>query len=137
MLLSHTIEDALEIGPENSGETVTRAQINTNFVKNVAQDAPIVFLLGCSTGVADEELMSFAGRFRDQGAALVVGTITPVMGERSAGVVKAVVEKLARKRTQPTRFGEIMRDVRRDLLSRGELTALCATSFGDASWLVS
>jgi hypothetical protein len=137
VLLSHTVDDALEIGPEKSGETATVAQINSKFVKKLAQDAPVVFLLGCTTGVADDKLVSFVGRFRDQGAALVVGTITPVLGERSAAVVKAVVAKLAQKRTQPARFGELMRDARRDLLSRGELTALCATSFGDASWLVS
>lgn len=137
VLLSHTLNDALEIGPENSGERATVAQINGKFVKKLAQDAPIVFLLGCTTGVADDQLVSFVGRFRDKGAAIVVGTITPVLGERSAAVVKAVAAKLEKKRTQPTSFGELMLDVRRDLLARGELTALCATSFGDASWLVS
>jgi hypothetical protein len=137
VLLSHTVDDALEIGPENSGEIATLAQINSRFVKKLPQDAPIVFLLGCTTGVADNTLVSFVGRFRDQGAALVVGTITPVLGERSAAVVKAVVAKLAQKKAQPARFGELMRDARRELLSRGELTALCATSFGDASWLIS
>jgi hypothetical protein len=137
VLLSHTVEGALEIGPANSGEIATLAHINSKFVKKLAQEAPIVFLLGCETGVADDKLVSFVGRFRDQGAAVVIGTITPVLGERSAAVVKAVVAKLAQKRAQPVRFGELMRDARRDLLSRGELTALCATSFGDASWLVS
>jgi hypothetical protein len=136
VLLSHTANDALEIGPEDSGEIATLAQINTRFVKKGDHDAPIVFLLGCTTGVADDKLLSFAGRFRDQGAAIVVGTITPVLGERSAAVVKAVVAKLAQKRLKPARFGELMRKARRDLLSRGEITALCATSFGDASWLV-
>jgi hypothetical protein len=136
VLLSHTVNDALEIGPENSGEMVALAQINSKFVKKLGQDAPIVFLFGCTTGVADDKLVSFVGRFRDQGAAVVVGTITPVLGERSAAVLQAVVAKLVQKRTRPARFGELMRDARRDLLSRGELTALCATSFGDASWRV-
>jgi hypothetical protein len=136
VLLSHTVEDALEIGPEDSGERATVAQINSKFVKTLTKDAPIVFLLGCETVVADDKLVSFVGRFRDQGAALVVGTITPVLGEHSAAVVKAVVAKLAQKRDHPASFGELMRDARRDLLSKGELTALCATSFGDASWLV-
>jgi hypothetical protein len=137
VLLSHTVDDALEIGPEDSGERATLAQINSRFVKKLAQDAPIVFLLGCDTAVSDDKLVSFVGRFRDQGAALVVGTITPVLGEHSAAVVKAVISKLAQKRERPASFGELMRDARRDLLSKGELTALCATSFGDASWLVS
>ncbi len=137
VLLSHTVDDSLEIGAENSGERATVAQINSKFVKKLAQDAPIVFLLGCTTGVAEDTLVSFVGRFRDQGAALVVGTITPVLGERSAEVVRAVVERVTQKREKPVRFGDLMRDARRDLLSRGELTALCAASFGDASWYVS
>jgi hypothetical protein len=136
VLLSHTVDDALEIGPEDSGERATVAQINTRYVKKLAGDAPIVFLLGCDTAVADDKLVSFVGRFRDQGAALVVGTITPVLGERSAAVVRTVVAKLAQRRRHPASFGELMRDARRELLSKGELTALCATSFGDASWLV-
>jgi hypothetical protein len=136
VLLSHTVDDALEIGPEDSGERATVAQINGKYVKSLAQDAPIVFLLGCDTAIADDRLVSFVGRFRDQGAALVVGTITPVLGEHSAAVVKAVVAKLAQQRPHPISFGELMRDTRRELLSKGELTALCATSFGDASWLV-
>jgi len=136
VLLSHTVDKALEIGPEDSGERATVAQVNGNFVKKATQDAPIVFLLGCDTAVADDEIYSFVGRFRDQGAALVVGTITPVLGERSADVVKAIVAQLAKKRRKPQRFGEIMRDARREMLARGKLTALCATSFGDATWLV-
>jgi hypothetical protein len=136
VLLSHTVDDALEIGPENTGDRATLAQINSKYVKKLPQDAPIVFLLGCTTAVADDALASFVGRLRDQGAALVVGTITPVLGERSAEVVKAVVAKLVEEKPQPMRFGELMRSARCDLLLKGELTALCATSFGDASWFV-
>lgn len=136
VLLSHTVNDALEIGPENTGDRATLAQINSRYVKKLPQDAPIVFLLGCTTAVADDALASFVGRLRDQGAALVVGTITPVLGERSAEVVKAVVAKLVEQKPKPMRFGELMRSARCDLLLKGELTALCATSFGDASWFV-
>jgi hypothetical protein len=130
------VNKALEIGPEDSGQRATVAQVNQNFVKTTAEDAPIVFLLGCDTAVADDEIYSFVGRFRDQGAALVVGTITPVLGERSAEVVKAILAQLAKRRREPARFGELMRDARREMLARGKLTALCATSFGDATWLI-
>lgn len=136
VLLSHTVENALEIGPENSGQRATAAMINRQFVKKLPQDAPIVFLLGCSTAVADRQLTSFVARLRDQGAALVVGTITPVLGERSAVVVKSVVKKLAATREHAIPFGVLMRETRRELLANGELTGLCAAAFGDASWLV-
>jgi hypothetical protein len=137
VLLSHTVEKSLEIGAENSGQRATVAQINSRYVKKRVEDTPIVFLFGCDTAVADDQIYSFVGRFRTQGAALVVGTITPVLGERSAAVVRTIVAKLAQKRARAEPFGELMRDARRELLARGELTALCATSFGDATWSVS
>ncbi len=143
VLLSHTVTDAgpaaLEIGPERAGERRTLGQVNEKLIKVAEADAPVVFLLGCDTALAERELHSFVARFRDRGAAVVVGTITPVRGESAAAVVRALVGELrAAGRPGPVRlrFGEVVRSARRRLLAGGELTALCAASFGDADWLV-
>jgi hypothetical protein len=144
VLLSHTVEEegplSIEIGAEKAGERRTLAQINEKLVKKLRDDAPIVLLLGCDTGVAESDLTTFVGRFRDKGAAVVVGTITPVLGEHSAAVVEALLGEInaaaAGRRGTRTRFGDIMLDVRRQLLAQGELTALCVAAFGDADWRV-
>jgi hypothetical protein len=141
VLLSHTITTqgplAIQIGPPKGGEKRTIAQITEKVVRRDDAHKPIVILLGCDTA-AESELTTFVGRFRHQGAAVVVGTITPVLGEHSAKVVRALLAKLAKAAASDDaprpRFGELMRDVRRELLAEGELTALCATSFGDADW---
>ena len=136
VLLSHTTEEqsaaALEIG---KGETCLGVQLLPTFVRASDEDAPIVLLLGCETAVTDE-LQSFVSRFQDLGAALVVGTTASVLGERAAPVAQAVATEIAAaaKRKKPIAAGDLITSLRRKLLAKGELTALCLTAFGDAGW---
>ena len=136
VLLSHTTEEqsaaALEIG---EGETCLGVQLLPTFVRSSDEDAPIVLLLGCETAVTDE-LQSFVARFQDLGAALVVGTTASVLGQRAAPVARAVATEIAAaaKRKKPIAAGELITSLRRKLLAKGELTALCLTAFGDAGW---
>jgi hypothetical protein len=147
VLLSHTTQDAprsLEIGPDGTNDPARAerralGQVNQKLVKARQQDTPVLFLLGCDTAVADRQLYSFVAGFRDAGAAVVIGTITPVHGELAAAVVETLVDQLAtaaKRKHRTVRFGELMRDGRRMLLRKGQLTALSAASFGDADWLV-
>ena len=136
VLLSHTTEEqsaaALEIG---DGETCLGVQLLPTFVRASDEDAPIVLLLGCETAVTDE-LQSFVSRFQDLGAALVVGTTASVLGQRAAPVARAVASEIAAaaKRKQPIAAGDLITSLRRKLLAKGELTAICLTAFGDAGW---
>jgi hypothetical protein len=138
-LLSHTTEEqeqaALEIGPTN--ETCLAAQLNPGYVHITAEDAPmpIVLLLGCETAVTDG-LQSFVAYFQDFQAGLVVGTTASVLGQRAAPVARAIATELAAAsaRSKPISAGELMTRMRRKLLAKGELTALCLTAFGDAGW---
>jgi hypothetical protein len=136
VLLSHTTKEqaaaALEIG---DGETCLGVQLLPNFVRSSEDDAPIVLLLGCETALTDE-LQTFVSRFQDLGAALVVGTTASVLGERAATVARAVAAEIASaaKRRKPVTAGDLITSLRRKLLAKGELTALCLTAFGDAGW---
>ena len=136
VLLSHTTEEqsaaALEIG---DGETCLGVQLLPTFVRASEEDAPIVLLLGCDTAVTDE-LQSFVSRFQDRGAALVVGTTASVLGQRAAPVAQAIATEIAAaaKRRKPIAAGDLITSLRRKLLAKGELTALCLTAFGDAGW---
>ena len=136
VLLSHTTKEqaaaALEIG---EGETCLGVQLLPAFVRASEDDAPIVLLLGCETALTDE-LQSFVARFQDLGAALVVGTTASVLGERAAPVARAVATEIAAaaKRKKPIAAGDLITSLRRKLLAKGELTALCLTAYGDAGW---
>jgi hypothetical protein len=142
VLLSHTVNEqgssALEIGPEDHGSRCLRQALLPPFVKAQPMDSPIVLLLGCDTAVARSDPESFVARFRRIGAAVVVGTLSPVLGEHAAPVASAIILALRGVMDRPgeegVSLGEALRDVRRALLGNGEMTALCVTSFGDADW---
>jgi hypothetical protein len=139
VLLSHTTESqrnaALEIGEE---EHCLLAQLNADYVSGSSGDRPVVLLLGCETAVTDFGLQTFVAKFQDLGAALVVGTIASVLGQRAAPVARAIATELASasRRRRPIATGELLLTIRRKLLAKGELTALCLTAFGDADWQV-
>jgi hypothetical protein len=138
VLLSHTTREqaaaALEIG---DGRVVLGVQLQPVFVRASEEDMPVVLLLGCETAVTDE-LQSFVSRFQDLGAALVVGTTGSVLGQRAAPVARAVAAEFAKaaKRKKPIAAGDLVTSLRRKLLAKGELTALCLTAYGDAGWQV-
>ena len=139
VLLSHTstaqMQSALEIG---QADLCQLAQLGPQYIRTSADDHPIVLLLGCETAVSDFELQTFVARFQDLGAAVVVGTVASVLGERVASVAQLVAREIARASTakRATSTGELMRHVRRKLLAQGELTSLCLTAFGDAQWQI-
>jgi hypothetical protein len=153
VLLSHTTADIparLEIGADAGGEKLALSQIMDAHVRGgKSQPAPgsvghgpVVVLLGCDTAIADQAAYSFAAKFRERGAAVVVGTLTSVLGEHVAPVTSALVEALSRAANEagvdrsPETFGEVWRRTRSRLLAQGELAALCVTAFGDADWFV-
>jgi hypothetical protein len=139
VLLSHTKElqrnAALEIGAD---QPCLLAQLNGDYVKGSSGDRPVVLLLGCETAVTDFGLQTFVSKFQDLGAALVVGTIASVLGQRAAPVARKIATELASasKRRRPIATGDLLLEIRRKLLAKGELTALCLTAFGDADWQV-
>jgi hypothetical protein len=147
VLLSHTLDHqnvaALEIGKEEGGSRLKLVELVPEFVRAKDDDPPVVLLLGCDTAIERNEFRSFVAQFLDCQAALVVGTIAPVRGERVVPVAQAVIREMAAEMgaeeaagSEPRTFGDLMLTVRRRLLQDGELTALCITSFGDADWRV-
>ena len=121
--------------PRSRSATCLGVQFLPTFVRSSEDDAPIVLLLGCETAVTDE-LQTFVSRFQDLGAALVVGTTASVLGERAATVALVITAEIAAaaKRKRPIAAGDLITSLRRKLLAKGELTALCLTAFGDAGW---
>jgi hypothetical protein len=146
VLLSHTVTEqgtaALEIGPDGAGSRALRIGLIREFVKRDPDGRPLVLLLGCDTGVERAEPETFIARLRDVGAAIVVGTVSPVLGENAATVAVALLGELQTTVEDPAleeeghvaTFGDTMVRVRRTLVAGGHLTALCLTSVGDADW---
>jgi hypothetical protein len=100
---------------------------------------PVVFLLGCTTLAPDVGVGDFTVAFQDGGAAIVLSTLTPVLGRDVGPVAEALIEHLQEtvKKEAPAKdrtFGYAMRALRCQALVQGNLMILCLVSHGDADW---
>jgi len=137
LLIPHTVEQrlkkAMEIGQQ---ARLIGARIRKDHVR--ADDTgppPVVFLLGCETGVDDVNFDSFVAGFRRARAALVVTTLSTVLGRHAAPIALAFLDELS-KLSQPEPFGETALAVRQRLFADGMIAVLTLAVYGDADWLV-
>jgi hypothetical protein len=150
VLLSHTdqnkdlLETALIISRKEecrSGE-FGRAYVRDEKFPDNSDDTrpgPLVLLLGCDTARVLTEYQSFVVLFRENHAALVVGTVASVAARHAPSVAAKLVQELAARTAagaarRAEAFGDVLLSARRQLLSDGEVMALCLTSYGDADW---
>jgi hypothetical protein len=138
VLLPHTdvgeFGEVLQIG---KAEVLTNAQIDPTIVGT--KPPVIVVLLGCETASAEVRYANFVARFRMAQAAVVIGTLTPVLGRHAAPVADALVEQLDRYWNEPFRtatVGDVMTDLRRRFMEKGLPVGLAVVAFGDADWLL-
>jgi hypothetical protein len=92
-----------------------------------------VLLLGCNTANAQVQYYDFVNEFRCAGAALVIGTLTYVLGPQAARMASEFVTQIWATSESKT-IGEIMREVRGRMLVADNPMALAITAFGDADW---
>ncbi len=142
ILMPHTIEDeilrapAMEIG---SSDRLASGYIRPGYVCVSPEDqAPIVALLGCETMVPYSKYMGFIPQFRRNGAALVLCTLTTVLGRHVVPIAQKLVEEfkseLEGDGSNIVSFGDVLLHVRRNVLLGGLPIVLCLVAFGDADW---
>jgi hypothetical protein len=131
--------DYLEIGaeqlPEDLGK-LSRGQIVRQYVNADGRDpGPIVLLLGCQTGATtDTGYVQLTQIIQQQRASIVLGTLSEILGRHAAPLARELVAELVAVEDPVADFGTIMRRVRRRMLARGYLMALCLVALGDAEW---
>jgi hypothetical protein len=146
LLLAHTELNtadgaALEIAKKAAPERRVVAEITRNYVNlNPDRPGPIVMLLGCDTAIPQNDFQSFVVQFYEMGTSLVVGTTAPVLGRHAGRAAEALIHQLREMADAPDvpdrglAFGDAMLVIRRQLLAKGILMALCLTAYGDAGW---
>jgi len=137
LIMPHTVEQqqrrAMEIGKQ---ARLIGSRIRKDHVRpDEDQPPPIVFLLGCGTGVDNVDFDTFIAGFRRAKAALVVTTLATVLGRHVAPIALAFLEELSGL-DQPEPFGETALAVRQRLFAEGLVTVLTLAVYGDADWLV-
>jgi len=133
------LEDFLEIGDETLGPDLSRlrrGQIRPEYVNPDGREpGPILLLLGCRTG-AESELgyVQVVREFQKLKTAIVLGTLAQILGRHAAPLARELVTQLLAVNDAEADFGTLMRRVRRRMLARGYLLALCLVALGDAEW---
>lgn len=141
MLMPHTLEDkkthvpAMEIG---ESENLLSARITPCYVRASTEDpSPIVALLGCTTMVPYEKYMGFIPPLRRNGAALVLATLTTVLGRHVVPIAQKIIVELKtalEASDDPVSFGDILVHIRRKALLDGFPIVLSLVAYGDADW---
>jgi hypothetical protein len=131
--------DYLEIGDEHLPEDLgklSRAQLLRQYVNVDGRDpGPMVLLLGCQTAARSETgYVQITHLIQEQHASIVLGTLAEILGRHAAPVARELVAELVAIKNPQTDFGTVMRRVRRRMLARGYLMALCLVALGDAEW---
>ncbi len=95
---------------------------------------PIVLLLCCSTANAAVPYQGFAAKFRNNGAPVVIATLTDVFGRYAAPAACRAVEYLTDPTHNGARVGELMLGLRRRLFTENLPIGLTLVAYGDADW---
>lgn len=136
VILPHTINEdgiaTMEVGKRAHLGTV---DIGPMHISASDSSMPIVLLLGCETGDPKLAFQGFPAAFRRHGAAIVLATLTTVLGRHAAPVAARIVTALMEQsQKEAVSFGDVMLDMRRQLLLDGYPMVLALTSYGDADW---
>jgi len=138
LALPHAAGTGASISLEISGDVLKSIFIDESYVRgDLRGPPPIVLLLGCD--VANVAYTDAYARhiavFRQAKAALVLGTVATVLGRDAAKVAGALIEQLAdAAKKSSDRFGEVLRQAKREAVAASLMTALCLVAFGDADW---
>lgn len=138
--LPHTDGRATNVTVEIGGDSLRTITLGPNHVfppPVAGRQAPLVALIGCDVAGTADDYGNHVLVFRENGAAVVIGTIATVFGGHAAKVASKLVEgMLPRGQDKPVRLGELIRQVRRDALLDNLLMPLCLVAYGDADWIL-
>jgi hypothetical protein len=124
--------DVLEIG---ANELLAKDEIDVNLIGK--EEIPqLLLLLGCSTAAVTEAFAPYPELFHRAGADIIIAPLAPILGADAAPIAERLAELLADRMAlgREVAFGELLRDIRRELLAKGHPGALGLVGFGDADW---
>jgi hypothetical protein len=142
VLIPHTLTDrsslsTMEISKEDGPERLAADHVYYEHVRKSKDDRPIVLLLGCKTDDQSIPVASFVSAFYRRGAALVLATLTRVIGDHAAPVASKLVSSLVRLSTEDGEtFGDALLKLRRQFMADGLPMVMALTYYGDADWIL-
>src|SRR5207253_10443560 len=120
---------ALEIG----GDELPVSWLKEDHLRKLGtKDRPVVLLLGCSTSHAEAAFQNFAEAFKRKEAAVVLSTLSLILGRHAASFATALLEKLKEAAGQNLTFGDVLLRVKRQRVAAGDPFALSLVAYGDS-----
>lgn len=127
-----------DISLEISGDTLVTRFLTEDYLRpSHERPPPLVLLLGCDVaGKGDARAYtSHVQNFRYSGAPVILGTLAIIEGSAAAAAAAIVVEQLVKVvGRKPDRFGEVLRQAKREAMKKGLLMVLGLVGIGDADW---
>ncbi len=139
LLIPHTEEDADQLPTmEINNDELASENLKREHVLGPKGDPqPIVLLLGCNTDNKGLPHETFVPYFADWQAAIIVSSISKVLGRHAAPLACDFIERLLALPRQGNRsFGEVLRELRCRSLLDGPPIALVLKAYGDADWRI-
>ncbi len=137
ILIPHTDNDdirdvvKMEIG---DGEWLTADRLEKDFVSQ-GTVRPVVLLLGGETGQQHVQFEDLISQFMVGGAAVVVSSLTTILGRHAAPLAQEFVEAIEQlAHNKKATFGDVMLNVRRTMMLKGKPMVMSVSSYGDADW---
>ena len=127
LTLPHAAGQDADITLEIGGNTLHSNLIDASYVHIASTPPPIVMLLGCDTAnvTTTTAYLSHVGVFRQADAALVLSTISTVLGTDAAQIAERLLVHLTEvTQRKPQRFGEILVEVKRAAVADSLMIAL-------------
>ena len=125
--------DVLEI---ETKELLTKEEIDIDLV-GAREAIQLLLLLGCAAAEVTETFDPYPQRFRRAGADIIIAPLAPILGADATPIAKRIAELLVKGISQgrEVAFGELLRDLRRELLAEGHPGVFGLVGFGDADWV--
>ena len=139
LLLPHTAKDDDDVPQlEIHGDLLASLDIEpADVVGPAGAPHPVVVLLGCNTDNSGLPFESFVSGFEDNQAAIIVTSLSKVLGRHAAPLARTFIARLAAlPRDGSSSFGQAMLELRRQAMLDGPPLALVLKSYGDADWRV-
>lgn len=141
ILMPHTLEDGKPMVPtmEIGADAKLRSpQIGCRHIcAGTNCRPPVIALFGCDTAVSYAIYMGFIPPLRQNGAAVVLATLTKVLGRQVVPVAQMLIEEIRAvldASSEPVSIGDVLLRVRKNALIAGLPMALSIIAFGDADW---
>lgn len=141
VLITHTSATEQGLTLELGASTLYTEQLGNDHVRvpkpQPPAPGPVVLVLGCRSATREMPFGDAIKAFRRKRASVILAMLTDVRGRHMIGVAEGVVRKLlTRARAAPSRVGEFVVELRRELLACDLPVGLALLSYGDIDWQI-